>query len=394
MRVLYLQPAAQWGGAERQAATIVPLLCERGIEVIPYVGPGSTIAAWLEERGVSAYVLTPHLPGGWRTPRGLARAALPWRYARCWQLCRRELTQLVQDQHIDLIYAAMAFSWIVATPVARRLGIPIVWRAGGTECAPALRRMLALWARHHRPDMLVCNGNTVRALYEPLVGAPTVTIRNGIDADQFRPGAGERSRLRPDRARVVIGFAGRLVAQKRPEDFIALAARYAARDDLAFLLAGDGSRRPYYAELARQAGARTLHWLGHVADMRDFYAACDVLVLPSRSEGCPNVVLEAMAMKTAVVAADAPATREIVRTGIDGLLYPIGDVDALDGILARLVDDPHALALLVERAYRRVTRQLTATACAARTAALLRAVAADHAPARVPAIAPARSARS
>lgn len=378
MRMLYLQPAAHFGGAERQAATIVPLLRDHGIEAIPYVGPGREIVDWLEERGVDEYVFTRSFPGGWPKPTGVARALLPWWYARCLRDCRQELEHVVRERAIEVIFAAMPFSWIVATEVARRLDLPIVWRAGGTECSPALRRLLAMWAQRQRPDVLVCNGDAVKRFYGPLIGAPTVTIRNGVDADQFFPGAGTRQLLRPAGVRLVFGFAGRLVAQKRPQDFIAAARRFADRADVAFLIAGEGSLRADCEALARGAGAANVHVLGYVGDMRDFYAACDVLVLPSRSEGCPNVVLEAMAMKTAVIAADAAATRELVTSGVDGLLYEIGDVDALAGAMHRLLTEPESRRVLVERAYRRSCTHLSAGACASWTAHLLRSVAAGR----------------
>lgn len=392
--MLYLQPAAHFGGAERQAATVIPLLRDHGIEAIPYVGPGRAICEWLDERGVEDYVHTRAFPGGWAKPSGLARAMLPVRYGRCLVDTREELAEVIRERGIDVVFAAMSFSWIAATHVARKLGVPIVWRAGGTECTPAQRHLLSLWARRQRPDVLVCNGDAVRRLYAPLIGAPSVMIRNGVDIRQFYPGAGTRHALRPPGARVVIGFAGRLVPQKRPQDFIKAAARFSARDDVAFLLAGEGSRRAEYEKLAEEHGARTLRVLGYVRDMRDFYESCDILVLPSRSEGCPNVVLEAMAMKTGVVAADAPATREIVTTGVDGLLYPIGDVDALARAITQLIDQPETRRVLVERAYRRVTQHLTAEACATLTARLLRSVADGHGVRRQPASTQARSLQS
>ncbi len=386
IRVLYLQPAAHFGGAERQAATIVPLLGEFGVEPIPFVGPGREITEWLEARNVDDYVFTRSFPGGWPKPRGVARASLVWRYAECIRQCRRELEQIILDRGIDVVFAAMAFSWIAATPVARRLGVPIVWRAGGTECSGAQRWLLSAWASWQKPDVLVCNGDAVERLYAPMIGAPSCMIRNGLDGQQFHPRAGDAARLRPPGARIVVGFAGRLVAQKRPEDFIEVAARFADREDVAFLFAGDGSRRPHYAELARRMGARTLHVTGYLGDMRDFYAACDVLVLPSRSEGCPNVVLEAMATRTVVVAANAPATREIVTSGVDGMLYPTGDIDALQQVLATVIAEPELRRVLVARGYRRVC-QLTARDCAARTAELLRAVAGNRLPRQLPATA-------
>jgi glycosyltransferase involved in cell wall biosynthesis len=65
-------------------------------------------------------------------------------------------------------------------------------------------------------------------------------------------------------------------------------------------------------------------------------AACDVLVLPSRSEGRPLIVLEAMAMGRPVIATDIPGTRELVQHSVTGLLYPAGDAAALAAHLLAL----------------------------------------------------------
>jgi glycosyltransferase involved in cell wall biosynthesis len=372
IRALYLQPAAQFGGAERQAATIVPMLDEHGVETIPVVGPGHQIVEWLRERGVTDLVHSSAFPGAVSPPPSSRLRALR-RYTECVLRFRRELTRIAQEQRIDVIIAAMAFSWVSATKVARALDVPIVWRAGGTELTPMERVILGAWARWNPPDQLICNGDSVARMFGGLIGAPTSVIRNGLDHRQFHPGAASPETVRAPDGRIVIGFAGRLVPQKRPQDFIAAASRLAKRDDVAFLVAGDGSQREQYLELARRAGA-PIEAVGYVHDIRAFYAACDVLVLPSRSEGCPNVVLEAMAMETAVIAADAAATREIVTHGRDGLLYPIGDVDALVAHLTSIVERPLRRASLIERALERV-RDFSAHECAARTAALLREIA-------------------
>lgn len=349
------------------------MLDEFGIETTPVVGPGRQIVEWMQERGVTELVHSTSFPGAWPPSARGSKLGLLRRYVECVLRFRTELMRIVRERNVDIIVAAMAFSWISATRVARALGVPIVWRAGGTECSPIERMILGAWAHWNRPDYLICNGRSVARMFGALIGAPTTVIRNGLDHAQFYPGAASPNLLRSPRARTVVGFAGRLVPQKRPEDFIAAASRFAGRDDVSFLFAGDGSQREHYIDLVRSSGA-PIDAVGFVRDIRAFYAACDVFVLPSRSEGCPNVVLEAMAMGAAVVAADAPATREIVTHGHDGLLYPIGDVEALVGQLGVLIDSPYRRHSLVARAFERV-RDFSARECAARTASLLREIA-------------------
>ena len=133
MRLLYLQPSSTFGGAERQASIAVPLLTKLGFDVTTMVGPSTSGLDWLREYGVDDLVHTPDFPGGWRKPRGFERLALPGRYLRCVRRVAAQVHRVAVERGADIIFAAMAFSWVAATPVARQLGIPIVWRAGGTE---------------------------------------------------------------------------------------------------------------------------------------------------------------------------------------------------------------------------------------------------------------------
>lgn len=112
--------------------------------------------------------------------------------------------------------------------------------------------------------------------------------------------------------------------------------------------------------LARAAaGVRSqVHFHGHVhsaARLRAFEEA-DVFVLPSRTEGFPNTLLEALAAGLAVIAADAGAVRELVRDGHDGLVVPRDDVSALTAALLRLIQDPPLRAQLSAAAVRTARR--------------------------------------
>ena len=106
--------------------------------------------------------------------------------------------------------------------------------------------------------------------------------------------------------------------------------------------------------------------------MRAFYASVDIVVLPSRSEGCPNVVLESMAMRRALVVSDSAGTREVVTDGINGLVFPIGDVEALASALRRLLVNPVMCATLARHGYERAVGSFDAQVSAARLAGVLR----------------------
>ena len=145
--------------------------------------------------------------------------------------------------------------------------------------------------------------------------------------------------LRLDREPVVVAV-GRLSREKGHDLLIDACARLAPalRERILVVIAGDGPER---AALVRRAAARGLRLRldGFQHDVRAWYAAADVFVLPSRSEGSPNVLLEALAAGCAVVASRVGGVAEIAADGVSARLVPAGDVPALSrGIETVLTD--------------------------------------------------------
>jgi glycosyltransferase involved in cell wall biosynthesis len=96
-----------------------------------------------------------------------------------------------------------------------------------------------------------------------------------------------------------------------------------------------------FAERARRSSvAASCDFAGSVVDPYPHVYAADALVLASRSEAMPRVVLEAMVLGTCVVASDADGMREQIEHGVSGLLFPTGDASALAAHLRNLLEDP------------------------------------------------------
>lgn len=124
-------------------------------------------------------------------------------------------------------------------------------------------------------------------------------------------------------------FVGRFAFNKGLDVLMAVARRLSAekREVFRFQLAGDG---PLLAQYQREGLPDNVELLGRVDDQRlqALYGACDALVLPTRFEGMPTVVLEAMAHAKPVFVSDVGATAELVDMH-NGYLLPAGDADAL-----------------------------------------------------------------
>ena len=128
---------------------------------------------------------------------------------------------------------------------------------------------------------------------------------------------------------------GRLSREKGHDLLVDACASLRAPGGVTVVIAGDGPERDRLARRALDAGV-ALRLDGFQADVAAYYAAADVFVLPSRSEGSPNALLEAMAAGCAIVAARAGGVPEILEDGHAGLLAA-PDADAMRAALQRML---------------------------------------------------------
>ena len=169
---------------------------------------------------------------------------------------------------------------------------------------------------------------------------------SGVDCTRFQPPAAARA---PGPSRVLL--AARLLWDKGLAEYVAAARTLRSEGrEVAFQLAGDpdpGNPASVPVDTVREWQAEgVVEWLGHVEDMPALLAQADIVVLPSYREGLPRTLIEAAACARPLVATDAPGCREVVTGGVDGLLVPVGDGDALARAIARLLDDPALAARL------------------------------------------------
>lgn len=210
---------------------------------------------------------------------------------------------------------------------------------------------------------------------------------NGVDAEgRFNPArfsAEQRKEIRrafgvsPER--LVIGFVGRLCKDKGVLDLLAAwehVSRQCPRAHLLILGPLDSSEPKLTSllEQLRSSGRATV--LTEFRDPVHCYLAMDVMVLPSRREGFPNVVLEASAMSLPVVTTDAVGCRDSVIDGVTGRVVPVGDVRALAVAIQDYIDVPRCRHLHGEAGRARALREFRPEEIAeAQIANLLRSVA-------------------
>lgn len=141
----------------------------------------------------------------------------------------------------------------------------------------------------------------------------------------------------PDRAISTLVFAGRLAKVKRLDLLLDAFLQVAKMRPVRLLIVGDGPERNHVARFVTQHGLDAMcHLAGHQDNPLPWIKAADVLVLPSDYEGFGNVLVEAMACGTQVIATDCPyGPAEILEGGQYGQLVPVGDSHAMADAIAR-----------------------------------------------------------
>jgi glycosyltransferase involved in cell wall biosynthesis len=159
----------------------------------------------------------------------------------------------------------------------------------------------------------------------------------------------------------VVGSVGRLEPQKRFDLLIRAFGRLLQRRPGARLvIAGDGPERPTLENLIADLALRdSCRLVGHVDDVIGFHHSLDVFVQSSEYEGTPNVILEAMALETPVVATDVGGTSELCHPGIHGLIVAPGDVEVLTRAIGLTFSHVEARDVRVRAARRRVEQELS-----------------------------------
>ncbi|MBS3956574.1 MAG: glycosyltransferase family 4 protein [Clostridiales bacterium] len=238
---------------------------------------------------------------------------------------------------------------------------------GAGAIALAARRRVERCALDRVDAFVAISSEVSRALLARGVDGRRVhTICNAVDPAAVRADA-QAIALPPVMARQLsarvplVGYVGRLSLVKGAEYFIQMAARLVQREpDVCFVVVGSGPEEGRLREIAAAyALGERLVFLGHVSPAAPVLAACDVVVLPSLSEGMPTVTLEAMALAKPVVATRVGGLPDVVADGETGLLVPPADPDALAEAVASLLRDPARARAMGEAGRARVEERFT-----------------------------------
>jgi len=270
-------------------------------------------------------------------PPGMLRTAYGW---FLWRSVASTAEKVLAAFHPDVV---MGY-WLhpdgdVALRIARRADVPGVVMSGGSDvlllARHSARRRCITRVLQGADAAIFVSEHLARAAAQLGIGdTPLHVVRRGVDLDRFCPGdrASSRRRLGLDSKKLVLLWVGRMVRVKGLDVLIDACGRLQRGGlDFALYLAGDGPLRKDLAARAVATGvAGRVVFAGVVqhGDLPDWYRAADVTVLPSRSEGVPNVLLESTACGTPFVASDVGGIAEVADPLLDRLV-PAENADAL-----------------------------------------------------------------
>lgn len=278
--------------------------------------------------------------------------------ARAYRRERRLLAEMIRRFRPDVVHTHGYRADVLASGVARRAGVPTVTTVhgftGGGWKNRLYERLQTLAFRRFGAVVAVSaplHQQLQRAGVRPdrLILLPNAWMQQGRALER----RAAREVLGVGENRVAVGWVGRM-SHEKGLDVILDALPHLADLPVDLHLIGDGrERRELEARAALSCPSRT-HWHGQMVDAGRVFAAFDVFVLSSRTEGTPLVLFEAMAAGTPIVATRVGGVPDVVSPSEAALVNP-EDPEALAGAIRAVLTNPEAAQARTAAARRRLT---------------------------------------
>jgi glycosyltransferase involved in cell wall biosynthesis len=349
-KLLFLIESLNIGGTEVFLEKLISRLDTRRFEplVCCLVEKGK-LAPQIEAKGVRVVAL------GWRLRSMVSTIII---VARLAQLLRKEKIDLIQTFFYRAeILGAMA-SVLARKPVVVGSQRDII--APGRKISQSLLRLSRQCVRH-----VIANCEACRRYRQMLTGhnpREISIVYIGLTEEELSLRlTGKQSVIAEDffEKGPVVTYAGRLHNVKGPDVFLRAAALvYSNNPEVKFLMIGDGRMRAELVSLTNELGLSAAVCMpGEIRPVKGIFQKSSVVVCSSRSEGFPNVVLEAMAVGAPVVASRVGGVEELINNREDGFLFESENSEELASIIMMLLSDREGAAEVGSRAREKVSKR-------------------------------------
>jgi glycosyltransferase involved in cell wall biosynthesis len=376
LRVLFYIATLDSGGAERQVLQLVQRLDRR--RFAPHLGIAVRAGPLLAEVPADVPLYACQEPGERHRRLGLNRY---YRWKKIAQILRRERIDVVYDRTFQATLDAGPATWLRPTP-----------RISFVTADPAIQmdlyfpRRQWLWRQlsqriYRTADLVLANSEDLRQRVIEYFRLSPDRVRlatNLLDSERIDVLATSQLAARPGRFTILT--VGRIDEHKGHRDLLhalRVVVHEQGRREVLWQIIGDGPSRESLANEVQSLGLQDhIEWLGTVANPYPYYRTAGCFCLPSLTEGSPNVLLEALALGTPVIATDCPSgPREILEEGRWGELVPVRSPPALAAAIAAHAANPESWRPRAQAAQSIIRERYAAEAGVRQLEALFAAVA-------------------
>jgi glycosyltransferase involved in cell wall biosynthesis len=288
------------------------------------------------------------------------------------------VARYVREHKIDMIHTQLTNADIVGRIVGRALGRPVISTLQNELRDYNRFRFIHRWlnrftARYCGPELIAVSDRIGEQFMQAwqIPADRMHTIYNAVPMEEYLAIPADIPQ-HADGDGPIITNVGRLSTQKAQNNLLAAAQLVLAqRPDARFMIVGQGRLDQPLKEQAQRLGiAERVTFTGLRLDIPAILAQSDIFTLSSLWEGLPLTAIEAMAAARPVVLTDVGGNRELVQSGVNGLIVPPGDVEALAEALLTLLNDEQRRVRMGRAARQRVQHDFSIDTIAAQHEAL------------------------
>jgi L-malate glycosyltransferase len=273
------------------------------------------------------------------------------------------MAEVAEYYHLDILHVHYAIPHSVSALLARQMlaergkRLPFVTTLHGTDITlVGMDRSYLPITRYaiQQSDGVTAISSYLKEVTEKNfeINTPIEVVHNFVNCDVYKPMDDEEDR---SKARARFAAPGEFLFMhlsnfrpvKRIADVVQIFARVAKALPARLALIGDGPDRSTAEWLAHSLGIHDrIHFLGKQDRVHELLPLADLMLMPSEMESFGLAALEAMACQTPAIATRVGGVPELITDGIDGLLFPLGDVDAMANASIALLNDPERHAAM------------------------------------------------
>lgn len=281
----------------------------------------------------------------------------------------KNVKTLLREKQIDLIHIHGTRATSNVYWAAKNLGLPTVYTIHGwsfhddqNALVKNARIFFEKWITHKTNCNISVSESNQQTGVKNIPGFKSVVVHNGIDLTKFNPDCSKRKSLRKElniaEDAFIICFVGRMTAQKDPLNLIKAFKKVVEENNKAVLLMiGDGELKEQAIALVKELDLEnSVVFQKSRTDVADVLFSSDIFCLPSLWEGFPIALLEAMAMRKAVIATEVDGSMEIIQNKENGILIKPQNIQMLADAIKELITNNNLRKELAEAAQQTILK--------------------------------------